>query len=251
MLNNDYYPTIFKRKSFHLFMGCGDEHISEAELKGIEEAFASAERLYPDIRTAIRIVPTSEAAMKRDAEYCVLLYSEEKPNYLLNAGYIGEQLDLYLQKNNLASLWCGLAKPDTDTYDGLKYVILFAVRKVSDAGKYRKDMFKASRKSLKEIWTGDTPDWANIARFAPSACNSQPWRVHFENGELTVTRYKKQNKVGLLTPKAAFFFNRIDVGIFLCFLEICLAEKGIAFTRELFPDEEDKETSLVAKYKLQ
>lgn len=251
MLNRDFYPTIFKRKSFHVFLGCGSEKMTAEDIRGIEAAYAAAEPLCPDIRTAIRIVPHTEAALKRDAEYYVLLYSERKPNYLHNAGYLGEQLDLYMQEHNLACVWYGLGKPDLDTYEGLPFVIMFALRKVSDPQKYRKDMFKATRKPLEDIWTGDTLGIAEVARFAPSACNSQPWKAEVSDGVLTVARVKKPGKIGLLTPKAAFYFNRIDMGIFLCFLEICMAEKGISAARELFPDEEDAEFAKVAEYRLQ
>lgn len=249
-MNAEYYPTIFKRKSFHLFRNVGSEQLTEAELEGIRVAFDSFERLYPDVRTAIRIVPASKFPGRRDAEYCILIYSERKPNYLMNAGYVGEQLDLYLQRNKIGSLWYGIGKPDEETFDGLDYVIMFAVHKVSDESLYRKDMFKAKRKDLDDVWSGDTLGIAEIARFAPSACNSQPWTVSCGNGVLTVTRYRKQSRIGIMSPTAAFYFNRIDIGIFLCFLEICMAEKGIAADRELYLDGVDEEYSVVAKYYL-
>lgn len=48
------------------------------------------------------------------------------------------------------------------------------------------------------------------------------------------------------------FYNCIDIGIFLCFLEICLEHQGIAYQRELFLDEgNDDETTLNAKYRLE
>lgn len=249
-MNNEYYQTIFKRKSFHLFRNVGDEKITAEELSGIEKAFASFERLYPDIRTAIRIVPSAQVSVKRDSEYCILIYSEKKPNYLMNAGYIGEQLDLYLVKNNIGSLWYGIGRPDEAVYDGLSYVIMFAVHKVSDESLYRKDMFKAKRKALSDIWSGDTLGIADIVRFTPSACNSQPWTVKNDGGSLTVTRYRKQSRIGLMSPRMAFYFNRIDIGIFLCILEICMAEKNTTAERELYTDETDREYSPVAKYVL-
>ena len=43
-------------------------------------------------------------------EKVILLYSEEKENYLMNIGYLGEQLDLYLASLNIGSLWFGLNK---------------------------------------------------------------------------------------------------------------------------------------------
>ena len=88
-LTNDNYQSIFKRKSFHLFRNVGAGIISSEELAEIKEAYENFESLYPDIRTAIKIVPAKQVNFKRDAEYCILIYSEKKDNYLMNAGYIG------------------------------------------------------------------------------------------------------------------------------------------------------------------
>lgn len=63
---------------------------------------------------------------------------------------------------------------------------------------FRKDMFKAKRKTLDEIWDGDTLSAAEIVRFAPSACNTQPWFVENDGEVLTVFRYKKPGKRGIM-----------------------------------------------------
>ena len=131
------YEMIFKRKSFHLFRGVGNEKISGEELAEIEESFQSFERLYPDIRTAVRIVPSDKVNFKRDAEYCILIYSEKKENYLMNAGFLGEQLDLWLTAHRIGSLWYGIGKPDEPSYQGLDFVIMIAVHKVSDGTRFR------------------------------------------------------------------------------------------------------------------
>ena len=48
------------------------------------------------------------------------------------------------------------------------------------------------------------------------------------------------------------YYNRIDLGIFLCILEICMAEKGLSFTRELFVDDGDSaEYTKIAEYRVQ
>lgn len=250
-MKKEYYEAVFKRKSFHLFNGTGLEKITDGELRGIEAAYEGFERLYPEIKTAMRIVPAAKVSFKRDAEYCLLIYSEKKENYLMNAGYIGQQLDLYLVKNNIGSLWFGIGKPDEPTFDGLDYVIMIAVRKVSDQTKYRKDMFKAKRKALDEVWQGDDLGIADICRFAPSACNSQPWHVQSSDGVLTVCRYKKPGRVGIMPANAVSYFNRIDIGIYLCILEICMEKNGIAFERELFPDDgADREFTKAAQYRI-
>lgn len=249
-MNHELYKDIFKRKSFHLFRNIGSALIEKSELEEIEKAYASFDRLYPEIRTAIRILPASEVNFKRGAEYCILIYSEKKDNYLMNVGYIGEQLDLYLVHRGIGSLWFGIGKPDIQTYEGLDFVIMIAIHKVNDLSKYRKNMFKAKRKSLEEIWNGDTLGIAEIARFSPSACNTQPWYVRNEDGKLTVFRYKKKGKRGIMPAESVTYYNRIDIGIFLCVLELCMNEKNITFERKLFSDLGDDEYSKVAEYNL-
>ena len=247
-MDHELYKDIFKRKSFHLFRNIGSALIEKSERDEIETAYDSFDRLYPEIRTAIRILPASEVNFKRGAEYCILIYSEKKDNYLMNVGYIGEQLDLYLVHRGIGSLWFGIGKPDIQTYEGLDFVIMIAIHKVNDLSKYRKDMFKAKRKSLEEIWTGDTLGIAEIARFSPSACNTQPWYVRNEEGRLTVFRYKKKGKRGIMPAEAVTYYNRIDIGIFLCVLELCMNEKKITFERKLYLDAGDDEYSKVAEY---
>ena len=248
-MNADLYPMIFKRKSFHLFRNVGSGRISPEELEEVRTAFEAFERLYPDIRTAVRIVPAEQVQFKRDAEYCILIYSEKKENYLMNAGYLGEQLDLYLVSRNIGTLWFGIGKPDEETTDGLDYVIMIAVRKIPDDSRFRKDMYRAKRKPLSETWEGDPIGIADTARFAPSACNSQPWFVVNRDGVLTVYRYRKPGKRGIMPAAAVSYFNRIDIGIYLCFLELCMAEKGLEFSRKLFADPGDEaEYTKVAEY---
>ncbi len=250
-MTDKYYNTIFKRKSFHLFRNVGSDKISSEELSGIEKAYAGFEALYPEIKTAIRIVPAAKVNFKRDAEYCILIYSEKKDNYLMNAGFIGEQLDLYLVANNIGSLWFGIGKPDEPQYNGLDFVIMIAIRKINDETKFRKDMFKSKRKPLEEIWEGETLGIAEIARFSPSACNTQPWFVKNEGEKLTIFRYKKPGKRGIMPAAKVSYNNRIDVGIFLCILEICMAKNNIKFSRTLFVDDgDDREFTKNAEYVL-
>ena len=99
----DFYPQIFKRKSFHLFLG-KERPLTGDELRGIEEFAASAQPLDPDIRTAISVVPASQTSCKNGAEYCVTFYSERKGDYLRNIGYLGEQIDLYLSSRDIGAV---------------------------------------------------------------------------------------------------------------------------------------------------
>ena len=249
-MEKELYSMIFKRKSFHIFRDIVS--INPAELKSIEDKYNTFTPLIDGIKTAIRVVPADKTTCKRGQEYCILLYSEKKENYLQNIGYIGEQLDLYLASLGIGALWFGIGKPDEPTYNGLDFVIMIAIAKVAE-NKFRKDMFKSKRKQLDEIWTNEYyREIGNIVRFTPSACNTQPWKVTAEEKYLTVYRYKKPGKRGIMPADKVAHYNRIDIGIFLCFLELCLMQSGISYKRELFTDtaENDCEEVLTAKYKL-
>ena len=249
-MDDRLYEMILKRKSFHLFRDLGDVSLTEADLSDILNVYDTLTPLYPEIRTMIRIVPAEDTSCNRGEEYCILFYSEKKDGYLQNIGYLGEQLDLYLVSKDIANLWFGIGKVEEKTYDGMDYVIMIAISKTSP-DKFRKDMFKSKRKHLDEIWEGPVIEGvSDIVRFAPSACNSQPWLVRNE-GELSVFRYKKPGKRGILPVDNVSYYNRIDIGIFLCFLDILLSHKGIAYKRELFNDDgEDREFTLNARYVL-
>jgi len=250
-MNDNLYNMIFKRKSFHLFRNIGNEHITKEELKDIEEKFNTLMPLVEDIKVKIKIVKDSTTC-KRGQEYSILLYSEKKDNYLQNIGYIGEQLDLYLVSKNIGTLWFGIGKVEEKQLDGLDFVIMIAIAKVDSETKFRKDMYKSKRKELSEIWNGDYYlDIANIVRFAPSACNTQPWIVDSKEKELKVYRYRKQGKRGIMPINMVKYYNQIDIGIFLCFLELCLYKNNIKFERILYVEENvDNEKHLTAIYKI-
>lgn len=246
------YEMIFKRKSFHLFRNVGAQRLTEEDLQDIGQICAELKPLYPDIRTEFRIVPSAEKLLGRGAEYAIEIYSEEKDNYLLNVGYIGEQLDLRLVERNIGTLWFGVGKPRAREYHGLPFVIMILIAKVDSPDKFRRDMFKSKRLPLEEIWQGEPLDGvSDIVRFAPSACNSQPWRVKREGERLTVYRCRKPGRIGIMPSAAVSTLNRIDMGIFLCFLNLCLDHENLRYSCQLLTDRgEDSPRTLTATYTL-
>lgn len=243
----DYYKQIFKRKSFHIFKDT--EALTDCELDAVKDFIKTVKPLYPDIRTEIQIVPESETTCKRGGQYCILFYSEAKGEYLRNIGYIGEQIDLYLASQNIGALWFGIGKPQEKQINGLEFVIMISIVKMPEE-KFRKDMFKSKRKPLDEIWNGDTLGVAEIVRFSPSACNTQPWIVENTENELLIYRYKKPGKRGIMPANKVRYYNKIDMGIFLFMLEVCLMHEGYTFKRTLLSDTTDDtiEKTLIAKY---
>ncbi len=250
-MNLEDYQMIFKRKSFHLFRNIGNEKISEEELKDIEEYIKTLTPLIDNIKVKIRIDKDSTTC-KRGQEYGILFYSEKKENYLQNIGYLGEQLDLYLVSKNIGTLWFGIGKIKEGREEDLDFVIMIAIAKVDSPLKFRKDMFKSKRKEIAEIWRGTKYlEIANIVRFAPSACNTQPWVVEENENELKVYRYRKVGKRGIMPKDRVIYYNQIDIGIFLYFLELCLMKNQISFERTIYEEENpEQEYNLEAIYQI-
>lgn len=243
----DYYKQIFKRKSFHIFKYT--EALTDCELDAVKDFIKTVKPLYPDIRTEIQIVPESETTCKRGGQYCILFYSEAQGEYLRNIGYIGEQIDLFLASQNIGALWFGIGKPQEMQVNGLEFVIMISMAKMPEE-KFRKDMFKSKRKPLDDIWSGGTLGAAEIVRFSPSACNTQPWIVENIDNNLMIYRYKKPGKRGIMPADKVRYYNKIDMGIFLFILETCLEHEGYTYKRTLLADTSDDsiEKTLIAKY---
>ena len=239
------YDNIFKRKSFHLFQDNKTKqlfkdnyHITNDEIDNIYKAFRTLTPLYDSIKVEIKIVNNNLTNCNRHQEYCILFYSEKKDNYLQNIGFIGEQLDLYLANNNIGALWFGIGKTSETNHLGLEFVTMMAICKVPSQY-FRKNMFKSKRKSIEEIWIGDKYlNVLEIARFAPSSCNTQPWKVIENNNKLEVYRYRNPNKRGIMPKNKIIYQNLIDIGIFILFLFVVLKYNGYDFKLYLFNDHE-------------
>ena len=257
MHSPDYYKDeymwqddmIYKRKSFHLFRGV-ERPLTDEELEEINTALRGCKPLVSDIKVATKIVPANETTCRRGEAHCILFYSEKKKGYLENIGYIGEQIDLYLASRDIGALWYGVGKPKEKNHSGLEYVIMIAFAKMPPKT-FRKDMFKAKRKPLEDIREGEGyDDILNIARFSPSACNSQPWYVSCETKTLSVYRCTKPGKVGIMPEGSASYYNQIDIGIFLYILELCIEHGGLVHARSLMFEHSELEKNLTAQYEI-
>ncbi|MBR2578264.1 MAG: nitroreductase, partial [Erysipelotrichaceae bacterium] len=235
-------------KSFHIFRDT--EVLSNDDLDKVKGFIGKVRPLYPDIRTEITIVPESETTCKRGNRYCILFYSEKKPDYLRNIGYIGEQIDLFLPSLDIGALWFGIGKVKEKQLNGLDYVIMIAFAKMKKDS-FRKDMFRSKRKELSEIWNGETLGIGEIVRFTPSACNLQPWYTENDGKELKIYRYRKAGKRGIMPVNMVLYYNQIDIGIYLFMLETCLEHEGYCYERTLCHDnaDENSEKTLAAVYR--
>ncbi len=239
----ELYEAVFKRKSMRKF----DEKlkISDEEMNLIQSKLKSLKKLTPETEVEFVIKPRRETNCRINAEYCILAYTQDKPLWKENIGYMLEQLDLYLATVNIGSCWYGLGKTKEQELNGKLYAIMFCFGK-STSNDFRKDENEFDRKKVEDIWQGLKNDnIANAVRLAPSACNSQPWKVKNDGKEISV--YQRQKTDNVLTRALSKYFNGFDMGIFLYILELALDKHGYLYERQLF-DNEETELTLLAKY---
>ena len=209
---------IYRRKSVRSFT---NELVSDEILNKIEEFVASAKPLYPEIKVKMEIVPRNQVKCicPWTTQQLITIFSEDKPGYLENAGFIFQQLDLYLQSIGIGACWLGMGTLTADDVfekqrkDGLKYVMMMAFG--YPKGKALRDgKTDFKRKPLGEI--SDLEDERlEPARLAPSSVNSQPWYFAHEENVIHVYCMHK----GLLN-KTLGNTNQLDVGIALAHMYV-------------------------------
>ena len=189
---------IYLRKSCRKYL---DEPVN---LDLIDEFMSNVKPLNEDIKYRYEFLKQNEVSSKMHfkAPYYLAIYSEIKENYMVNAGFIFQQLCLYLQSQGIGSCWLGLGSPKKKDSE---FVILISFGKSDDMTRTL-DEFK--RNNLSKI--SDEVDESLIpAQLAPSAMNSQPW--YFKHTVDGFDVYEvKQNIIKRQLLKR---WNPIDMGI--------------------------------------
>lgn len=218
---------IYKRRSVRKYTS---EPVDAQTLENISAFCANAKPLYPDIQLAAKIVTREQVRfyLPWKTPQLLAIYSENKPGHLENAGFVFQQVDLYLQSLGIGSCWMGLGKLRTADVapEGMEFVILLAFG-YPEGEFYRSGSGDFQRKKLSEI--SDLPDnRLEPARLAPSSTNSQPW--YFIHDGTAVDAYRSEK--GLLRHKALGSMNRIDMGIALGQLYVANANTFRFFLKE-------------------
>lgn len=159
------------------------------------------------------------------APYYLCFYSEAKEGCLENAGFLMQQMDLYLSANGIGSCWLGLAKPPREllkTASGLEFMIMLAFGAPAEP-LHRDSTAEFKRKPLEEITQIEQAlELLAPVRLAPSATNNQPWFFTGTKQELVAARVKR----GFVTSAAYERMNKVDMGIALCHLYVSAIHAG-------------------------
>ncbi|MGD1060421.1 MAG: nitroreductase family protein [Methanomassiliicoccales archaeon] len=228
----DLYDAIFKRKSIRKFEAVP---LDAGTLAKVSSFLGTVKPMYPEIKTELKLLSNMEVKaglMKAKSPHFVAAFSEKKENSLVNAGFMLQQVDLFLSANGIGSVWQGNPKPSSEASSGtdLEFVIMMAFGKPAEP-LHRTDVSEFKREPLTEV--GKTKGFEEIlepARLAPSAMNLQPW--YFVGGEGAVHFY--------LVNSAMFDkWNKVSVGAAIC--HAWLAANHLGKSVEFVGDEKASE----------
>jgi len=231
MNNPDFYNTIFRRKSIRKYR---KEPLESSKLVDLQNFMERLMPLYEDIKTEIAILSEKDIKLLlpiRSPHY-IAIYSEKKNGYLQNAGFMLQQVDLYLSANGIGACWLGLGLPQKESAsrNGLEFVIAMAFG-YADGPLHRQSAAEFKRKQLSEISSvNGAEELLEAVRLAPSASNTQPWYFFGSKDCMIISR-----RLPNILNKALYSkFNRIDIGIAMYHLWIAALHQGkaIEFTRD-------------------
>jgi len=232
------YETIFERKSVRKY---DMTPLPAGTLEKIQEFANHLTALDESIKYECVFLGPKDVQnlLPLKAPHYICLYSEKKNGYLMNAGYLLQQVDLYLSANEIASCWFGLAKPGRQVMEpkgDMEFVIMIAFGSTSELV-HRTDTSVFIRKSISEISAiKGAEEILEPVRLAPSASNSQPWYFSGTPDEIHVSR----EKPNFLKAPVYERLNQIDIGIALCHLWLSLEHHGrtaeISFPEGKLPD---------------
>lgn len=221
------YEAIYVRKSVRHYQ---TEELSQKAIEEFKKFIADLEPLFPEIKIKIEILNniSKKERLKGlfvpNAPYYLAFYSEEKEKHDLNAGYILEQISLYLTSKGIGSCFLGMTKaPKNIKEEDLHFVIgmAFGIPK----GESIRHDYEANRLTMDElcVFKEKPKTWVNeileAARLSPSSLNSQPWRfVVYEN------RIHVFSKKPPSTGKSWGKFNEFNFGVMLANISIAAEE---------------------------
>ena len=168
------------------------------------------------------------------APYYLVFYGGKESDARRNAGYILEQMILYLTTKGLGTCYQGAAqlteKKKMGSLQALMVVAFgFPVKRLL------RDSTTAKRHPLKElcIFKEEIEEEEKAvlyaARLAPSALNLQPWRFVVYKNRIHIFTRKKQ-----FWERQGAYLLEIDLGIVLCHMQLAAEEQWMstAFARE-------------------
>jgi hypothetical protein len=224
--------------------------LDEVFLSSLSKQIDQLKPLFPHIKTEIKIVEPADVNgfIQVKAPHYIAAFSEVKAGYLLNIGYMLQQLDLFFSSEMIGSCWQGWPKPtkELQSNQSMEFIITLAFGTAVEP-LYRNSSKQFKRKSIIEIT--DSIKRTNLleaVRLAPSP--SQPW--YFKDNEDSIDMFCSNN-TGIISRISGSLeimskkLKEIEMGIAACHLKIAAEQHG--FKTEFYK-KQDAEIPAHPKY---
>lgn len=220
------YEAIARRQSIRRYAW---NEVAEKLRGQILSYFDKTTRLNDRIQMEVEILDNMKKNVpihglwKVEAPYYLAIYSETADGFERNAGYVTEQLVLYLAVKGLGTCYLGASKPSQTVKNGKKLVMLVAFG--YPEGKLYRESALAKRHPLNELCVFKEEAGEQMktilraARLAPSAMNLQPWRFIVYSDRIYVFMQKKKFSLA-----GSFGLRDFDIGIMLSHIMLAAEE---------------------------
>ena len=250
------YDAIYVRKSIRNFQMTP---LEDVQIKKIDQFIQNVQPLFEDLLYQINIVTLPREVkgyFVSKAPYYLVFSGERNEDSYRNAGYILEQIVLYLTVKGIGSCYQGCAKiPDEllTLQKSMEPLMIVAFGKPKN--EWRKMSSEQKRLSVNELtkWKTEPTDSLNFilkaASLAPSSFNSQPWRFVVEGKEIHI--FQKRNLSFLSSMQK---MNAVDLGICMEHMMVAAEELWIDAVMEKslsFPEKVLKNCQYVATMKME
>lgn len=218
------YSAIFRRKSIRKY---DLTPLTDSTLERINGVVRCLRPLNAQIKTEMKFISQADVQhnfLRIKAPHYLVAFSEKRPGYLTNIGFMLQQLDLFLATEGIGTCWQGIPRPSKEVgaESALEFVIIMSFG-LANEPLYRQSSGEFKRKPLSAISNiAGLDDLLEPVRLAPSATNSQPW--FFTGDEKLIHAYcvKSNFLKALLYEK----MNQIDMGIALYHLHLAAQVAG-------------------------
>lgn len=214
----DLYNSIYQRKACRKYL---DEQLSLEELKEVEEVIQGFEPLFPDLPLTYRFATETKGIFHVKAPHYLVISGMGREGEQENAGFIGQQLMLWLNSRGLGGVWLGASKEASRERKSSDIIIL-AFGKVD--GSPNRELSEFKRKDIAEITNDREDKGIKAIHLAPSGMNIQPW--YFEKTAERLLVYRQ-----ILKPPMSLVYKltRVDMGIALCHYAVASKHYGVDF----------------------
>lgn len=218
----DLFDSINRRKSCRNYI---QQPFGEEQLEEIRGAINGFEPLYPDVPLEYRFVTKAKGIFKVQAPHYLIISGQGKEKESENAGFLFQQLILWLDAHHIGSVWLGKTKDMEEPNS--KDIIAIAFGQTKESVHRSKDGFK--RKIIHEITNAPEDSCIQAVHLAPSGMNLQPWYLEKSGDKILLYKQSLKPLLSLVYKK-----TEVDMGIALCHYALACRhfDKPFAFHRK-------------------